>query len=141
MTQNSVFKCDKCELELPTGMGGYQYVEDMDQNRIRCDNSEDDIEIKQILSEYWGFSDYHDWKHLLEEHTGFNSYCVCLDCLNIFEADISKNIDGFMKDERVCPECGSLEISTELELVGSQCPACQKGKIEKVQKKILSVPL
>jgi hypothetical protein len=62
---------------------------------------------------------------LIHQRTGFNSYCLCLDCLQQFKLDIEK-------DNRICPVCASNRVKTEEELVGSECPKCGKGDIEKL---------
>lgn len=125
------YQCSNCDFTLPSGSGGYLYVEDPSGARINYENNSNKS-LRTIISEIWGFSDYNNWKELVRIHTGFNSYCVCLDCFNIFEADISPNADGYSKDKKICPLCASDNVKTELELVGKQCPSCKEGSIEKV---------
>ena len=88
---------------------------------------------------------------LIVEKTGFNSACVCLDCLYQFEADLGvfsgywspffmfnlgkskplyRSKEG--KDKRECPKCKSKNVKTELELVGDTCPQCKEGVIEEI---------
>ncbi len=93
-------------------------------------------------------------KELIKSRTGFNSYCICLDCLHQFEADLrDEKVNewrlwyGFpsfkeafrspqppeMKDERKCPKCGSKNVKTVFELVGKTCPKCKEGIIEEIE--------
>jgi len=131
MSHINEYKCTNCDFTLPSGSGGYTYVEDESGNRINY-KDKNEKSLRTIISEIWGFSDYNNWKELVRIHTGFNSYCICLDCLNVFEADISPNADGFSKDEKICPNCESKNVKTELELVGKKCPSCKEGSIERV---------
>jgi hypothetical protein len=92
-----------------------------------------------------------------EERTGFNSYCVCLDCLHQFEADLrDEKVNEWrfwfwfpsfkeafrgtprMKDDRKCPECGSTNVKTEFELIGKPCPKCKEGIIMEIETGIIS---
>jgi predicted RNA-binding Zn-ribbon protein involved in translation (DUF1610 family) len=125
------YRCNNCDFTLPSGSGGYSYIEDESGMRINYEEKSEKS-LRTIISEIWGFSDYRNWKELVRIHTGFNSYCICLDCLNIFEADISPNRNGFSKDDKVCPKCSSNQVHTELELVGKECPSCNEGKIGKI---------
>jgi predicted RNA-binding Zn-ribbon protein involved in translation (DUF1610 family) len=34
------------------------------------------------------------------------------------------------KDKRQCPSCKSVNVETELEMVGKPCPECEEGVIE-----------
>jgi len=85
---------------------------------------------------------------LVRERTGFNSFCVCLDCLHQFRADLGyfemywspyepyfwQHLPRLKqeKDRRECPECESWNVKTELELVGETCPKCKEGVIEEI---------
>jgi hypothetical protein len=55
-----------------------------------------------------------------ERRTGFNSYCVCRDCLSQFELDTER-------DERRCRDCDGGRVATLDELVGEACPNCAEG--------------
>ena len=125
------YKCSLCEFTMPTGWGGYMYVIDNNGRRIVCPHPGEASVVAEILKidedTLFGFP----WLlrsddapvQLLEERTGFNSYCVCLDCVSQFELDIDR-------DERKCPKCGSEKVRTEPEMVGEPCPKCKKGTVE-----------
>jgi len=110
------YKCNKCDLSFPVGWGGYMYVEDNNGKRIICPHPEEYSKIYEVLG-------YNASEELIAERVGFNSHCLCLDCLHQFEADIEK-------DERKCPRCISTSVKTLLELVGTSCPKCKKGIIK-----------
>lgn len=57
------------------------------------------------------------------ERTGFLSNCVCSDCLAQFRLDLER-------DERICEKCGSGNVKSTNESVGSQCPKCKVGVIQ-----------
>ena len=76
------------------------------------------------------------------EKTGYNSHCVCLECLNQFDLDIGSDektdsrryhYQGFKKrDSRECPYCKSDNVKTQLELKGNLCPKCKIGIFEEI---------
>jgi len=82
----------------------------------------------------------------VRERTGFTSYCVCLNCLHQFEADLGEigysPYEGAPekhkprlkqgKDKRECPKCKSKNVKTELEMIGETCPRSKKGVIEEI---------
>ena len=45
---------------------------------------------------------------------------------------------GAPKDERKCPECGSANVRTTLELVGKPCPKCTEGVIQEIWTGVIS---
>lgn len=76
------------------------YVEDDEGNRITCPHPD---EIGTVLSVLGRDAP----SELIRERTGSNSYCLCLDCLKKFEADVATSIlRNFRKgkDKRECPE-------------------------------------
>lgn len=62
-------------------------------------------------------------KKITAERTGFNSQCVCLDCLHQFNLDLNR-------DDRLCLACYSFRVASVDECVGNSCPQCREGKIE-----------
>jgi hypothetical protein len=135
----SDYKCNKCGFTLPTGWGGYLYVLDDSGNRIPCLHPGEMPQIIDVLGKDVSGETIH-------ERTGFNSHCLCLDCLHQFDADFKmKNwlYDGpylwntsqkrkRSGDKRECPECGSNRVRTEIELVGTLCPKCKTGIVKEI---------
>ncbi len=120
------------------------YVEDDSGKRIVCPHPGEMRTVAKVLGENAN-------RELIEARTGFNSYCVCLDCLKQFELDIgddeqSKSSWRYFylyratkrKDERRCPYCNSQNVKTVFELIGSPCPKCKKGVIEEIKTGIIS---
>jgi hypothetical protein len=131
------FKCNKCSLTLPTGWGYCFYVENDKGKRIDCLHPSEDKGAEQVLGEKPSLE-------LVLERTGFNSFCICLDCLYQFKADLGV-FEGYwtpygaglyeskqQKDKRECPKCKSKNVKTELEIVGNTCPKCKEGTIEQI---------
>jgi predicted RNA-binding Zn-ribbon protein involved in translation (DUF1610 family) len=132
------YKCNKCGFELPEGWGYYFYVENDKGGRIGCCHPGEISYVEKVLGEYPPLE-------LIQERTGFNSLCVCLDCLYQFEADLG-GFSGYWcpymidkvyrpkqgKDKRECPKCKSKRVKTELEMVGEPCPKCKEGIIEEI---------
>lgn len=133
------YQCSKCRLTLPEGWGMYFYVEDDKGSRIVCPHPAEREVVVEVLGN--GAS-----LEAIRERTGFNSYCICLDCLYQFEADLGESgwspfehyIGSYKprlkqeKDKRECPKCKSKNVKTELELVGEVCPKCNQGVIEEI---------
>lgn len=118
--------------------------------RIECPHPSEEDKVEQILGR-------NAPPEVRKERTGFNSYCVCLDCLHQFEADLrDEKINewrlwyGFpdfkeafrgtptLKDERKCPGCGSTNVKTEFEVIGKPCPKCKEGIIIEIETGIIS---
>lgn len=150
MPSISEYKCDRCRIKLPSGWGTYFYAEDNEGNRIPCPHPCEWLTWKQILPE-------NTSEALFRQRTGYNSFCICLDCLYQFDADFGedyytpsrhrlgykltgernsnyKNGKGrrVEKDKRECPKCKSNNVKTEKELVGEVCPKCKKGIIQEI---------
>jgi hypothetical protein len=124
----SDYKCRKCGFELPSGWGHYFYVEDDEGERIICPHPEEDRYVRQVL----GVRELSP--EIVRSRTGFNSHCVCLDCLHQFDADLGETgyspYESFVgiacsyeprrrpqKDKRECAKCRSENVKTALELV------------------------
>ena len=89
-------------------------------------------------------------RELIKARTGFNSDCVCLDCLQQFQADLGHQSRSLLenasctcltrianmaspdKDDRLCPKCGSENVRTLREMIGERCPACGVGTIQEI---------
>jgi hypothetical protein len=91
------------------------YVLDDQGERIECPHP---LEF-HIVSEVLGKDATQE---LIDKRTGFNSHCVCSECLEQFELDLDT-------DQHVCPACNSRDVKSTRELVGSNCPKCPQGKI------------
>lgn len=77
---------------------------------------------------------------LVRCRTGFNSDCICQQCLEKFYLDLGDQEKApgswrwyyqaaVPRDERKCPKCGSVAVSTIMELVGKACPLCKEGTV------------
>jgi len=116
------------------------YVVNDSGERISCPHPIESMVVDEVLGVNAGRS-------VVRARTGFNSHCLCLDCLHQFDADLGHCphlligagrilrffLQGFVgvredRDERVCPSCGSGNVRTEHELVGDVCPSCKQGK-------------
>lgn len=81
------------------------------------------IQCGEVLGENDYDPIHKDYKYRLR--TGFNSHCICLNCLNQFDLDLKK-------DERQCPKCNPNEVYSELEMVGRECPKCHNGLSKRI---------
>jgi hypothetical protein len=129
------FKCNTCKFKMPRGSGGYIYVKNERGDKVLCPHPDESITIAKVLGinegEILGFpwfslSDQAP-KDLIEQSVGFNSHCVCLDCLFQFDLDVEK-------ENRECPKYKSSEIRTEVEIVGENCPKCKVGIIKEIRR-------
>jgi DNA-directed RNA polymerase subunit RPC12/RpoP len=125
------YKCNKCDLRFRNGWGGYMYVEDDNKKRIVCPHPAEYNEVRRVLGPDAS-------QELIASRTGFNSDCYCLDCKNTFFSDIGDEQGNIWrkfydaerpKDERKCPDCGSVNIKTLAEMIGAPCPKCKTGTI------------
>jgi len=116
------------------------YVEDDKKKRIDCPHPLEFWMVAKVLGE-------NATRDLIKARTGFNSYCLCLDCLHQFEADLGDERANpwrkwygatRQKDERKCPQCKSTNILTVFELIGAPCPKCKDGVIEEIVTGIIS---
>jgi hypothetical protein len=115
------------------------YVVNDEGERVICPHPCESITVERVLGK--GLS-----RRVLDSRTGFESHCVCVDCLHQFEADLGHLPEllegaGRLKrwhllswggvredhDERVCPRCGSATVRTARELVDQPCPSCKQG--------------
>lgn len=110
-----LFFCDNeaCEFAGPAGWGYYMYAIADDGERVVCPHPSEKGHAREVVG-------LDATNEELDERTGFNYYCVCIDCAGIFERDPNR-------DELVCPDCGSRAVTLMVELVGSPCPSCGNG--------------
>ena len=136
------YKCSKCKFKLPEGWGYGFYVENDKGERITCGHPAERMHVYEVLGER------AKSLAIIRERTGFNSHCICLDCLHQFQADLGSSemywspyelyLEQHLprpkqgKDKRECPECKSKNVKMELEMVGEPCPQCKEGVIEEV---------
>lgn len=132
------YKCDCCGFRLPPGWGYYFYVQNEKGERIDCKHPGERGYVWKVLGDV-------PLEHILEK-TGFNSPCICLDCLHQFKADFgeqgyspfewrtSRPIARKLRqtDKKECPKCGSKNVKTELQMVGKACPNCKTGIIVEI---------
>jgi len=109
------YHCDTCDFSLPSGWGGYVYVVDDEGERVTCRHPGEQFTIDRVLGEDTD-------EATREERTGFNSHCVCRDCLAQFELDVER-------DPVRCPDCDSGTVETANGIVGGQCPRCETGTV------------
>jgi predicted RNA-binding Zn-ribbon protein involved in translation (DUF1610 family) len=136
------YHCDQCDFEMPSGWGGMMYVEaevcpscgaevhrskdhcfacgkpteeiDADTyTRVTCRHPMEAETVRRVL----GRAPPSEEK---EDRTGFNSNCVCTECLAQFGLDVES-------DERECRDCGSDAVYAAEELVDEACPNCGTG--------------
>lgn len=104
---------DACDFTAPKGSGYYMYAIADDGERVECHHPGEMAEARAVVGEDASEEE-------LRERTGFNYHCVCIDCLEEFEADHER-------DEVACPDCDSSAVVFVTELVGRPCPACREG--------------
>jgi hypothetical protein len=95
------------------------YVVDKDGRRVNCPHPGEMYTVIRVLGP-------NPSEELINHRTGFNSYCVCYNCLKKFELDLKR-------DARVCPECQSVGVKSVMEARGHECPNCMKGIIEEIE--------
>ncbi len=110
----------------------FRYIDEEGLNnlRIRCPPGEE----ANYIRSYLGHLDIEE----VIKRVGFNSFCICLECLHQFEADLrDEESNPFRhwikgppaKDSRICPVCGSKSVKTISEIIGHTCPKCKSSKI------------
>lgn len=111
----SKFYCDNtdCSFEGPEGWGYYMYAIADDGERVVCPHPGELQQAREVIG--YDASDAE-----VDERTGFNYHCVCVDCAALFDLDPRR-------DPVECPECSSRAVTGMLELVDSPCPACGEG--------------
>lgn len=141
MPQIFEFKCDQCDFGLPRGWGGVIYVKDNSGNKVICPHPAEVSTLARVLKideKYtlaWILRAYDKIpeaeRKLIEDRVGFDSNCLCLDCLNQFRKDVEK-------EKKNCPGCSSENIKTEKEVIGQLCPKCKRGIIKTIDTGIIS---
>lgn len=94
------------------------YVADDSGKRVVCRHPGEGDTIRAVLGS-------NASEHLIRERVGFMSDCLCKDCLANLKLDV-------VRDDRVCPNCGSSRIPSVREMVGQPCPKCRPGTIVEV---------
>ena len=114
----NTYNCTKCDLAFHKGFGGYTYVLDDQGKKVVAGHPVEHSIVSEVLGREVSWDKLHE-----EERVGFNSDCICKDCLEQFEMDVKK-------EERKCPKCKSGNVATAQELVGQPCPKCKEGTFE-----------
>lgn len=117
MPEINRFTCGRCDFALPGGWGGYCYVSTAGGERVVCPHPCEAETVAEVTGMSYGDA-------MAAGRVGFNSDCVCLDCLHQFNLDLKR-------DARRCPDCASERVCATLELVGKPCPKCNDGIIER----------
>jgi len=112
------YRCNTCGFVLPSGWGGHTYVTDDCGNIIVCPHPSEMSTILEVLGD-----DASD--DLIRQRTGFNSDCLCMDCLWQFYLDLQR-------DSHICPRCKSGNIRSLKELINQRCPKCKQGTIREI---------
>lgn len=143
------YKCNKCGFLLPGGWGGYVYIENDKGERIQIPHPcEMGVFFEPTKISIFGNIKVGKRRKGIEKITGFNSDCLCLDCLKRLELDIGGAEDAKeswryfygvveRKDERKCLYCNSTNVRTVFELIGEPCPKCKMGIIEEIETRII----
>jgi predicted Zn-ribbon and HTH transcriptional regulator len=108
----ATIKCNQCDLQLPTGAGGYLYALNSAGERIVCPHPMEMKTVQRVTG-----LDWHGAR--TRGFLGHVSYCLCFTCTHQFELDVER-------DPKQCPECKSLEVRTANASLGAQCPRCHK---------------
>jgi len=113
MPRVNEYQCNKCGLYFPEGWGGYMYVIDEKGNRVRCPHPKEHSIVFEVLGK-------EATEEEIKNRIGFNSFCLCLDCLTQLELDIGRDNEDdswpyyypakIGRDERKCVNCGSLNV-------------------------------
>lgn len=150
MPRINEYKCNKCDFSLPTGWGGFLFVENDSGERVVCGHPAERAIIKEVLGK-------NPLVRLIKGRTikkrvGYASRCLCLDCFHQFAADLAdekgelswkgyyKSFFGMVggKDKRECPKCKSNKVGTLSELVDKICPKCHDGIIKEIETGMIS---
>lgn len=139
------YQCNKCDFTLPGGWGGYVYTVNEKGGKEAIPHPGESL----VFFEAGKFSFFRKIKPRkrregIEDSTGFNSHCVCFNCLKQFALDIGDAEEARsswryyygavkQKDERKCPHCNSRSVKTVFELIGNICPKCKDGIIKEIE--------
>lgn len=104
---------EECGFSGPEGWGYYMYAIDDSGDRKTCAHPGEMARAREIIG-----PDATDEE--IDDRTGFNYHCVCVDCATLFEKDPQR-------DALICPECESRAVTLMTELVGAPCPDCGEG--------------
>lgn len=148
------YRCDRCNLALPTGWGGNMYVTDRNGERIACHHPCETLitenvlresfpELAEELKSRWSILAFarrmgariratltgrpqpFDIDAFVASRRGFNTDCLCRACLKQFPLDLER-------DRRECPSCKSGDVSSVRELIDQLCPQCREGRIREI---------
>ena len=103
-----------CEFAGPTGWGYYMYAEADDGERINCPHPGERSRARSVIGD-------NATEEEIDNRTGFNYHCVCIDCIEQFDRDPQQ-------DDLMCPNCDSTAIELLVELVNQPCPKCGEGR-------------
>ena len=71
---------DACDFAGPSGWDYYMYAEADDGERVTCPHPGERAKAREVIGE-----DASDEE--IDERTGFNYHCVCVDCTEQFDRD------------------------------------------------------
>ncbi|MBM3497768.1 MAG: hypothetical protein FJX74_03770 [Armatimonadetes bacterium] len=75
------YRCNQCDFAFPEGWGGNLYViDDAGDRQVVCHLGES-VEVERVLGPTPD-------ARLVQDRTGFHSFCVCLDCVAQFDLDL-----------------------------------------------------
>lgn len=94
------------------------YVVDGNGNRKACPHPGELYTVRKVLGA-------NASTELIKERTGFNSHCICLDCIEQFNLDLNR-------DSINCPVCQSEHVKSLRDMIGQTCPECREGAIQEI---------
>jgi hypothetical protein len=123
--------CPECGLHLSCPSWGCFYVTDDQGTRIALEGNMEStiiagtlgIDEQAITGCVFAPVRDQDSVRLMEERVGYASFCLCRTCLE------RCSLDG-KRDVFRCPSCGSEDVKTFIQLIGTVCPRCGRGTLE-----------
>ncbi len=129
MNRHSI-NCNNCGFGLPCPTWGFFYVTDDNGNRLALAGELESTTIANTIGISEDaivgcvFSPERNGEaiQLMQERVGYNSFFLCLTCLERCALDQKRDI-------LQCPSCGSSDVRTFIQLIDTACPRCRKGTI------------
>ena len=96
--------CPLCRFQIGRGWGGCLYIEDEQGVRVNCPHPSEDAAIRDVVrrdsrlrvgnGEWWEPDKVCEVASVVYARLGFESDCVCGDCLHVFRADFGELAKG-----------------------------------------------
>jgi hypothetical protein len=94
------------------------YAISSEGKRICCGHPLEEYTIQAVTDMGWS-------EAKAAGRVGFNSYCICVDCLEQCVLDDDR-------DPLCCSKCEGVNVKTARSLVGQPCPKCKTGQIARI---------